>query len=203
MVYISINAQRYDLIVRSNGDSIFCKIDSITDTKTFFQTKRNGAWFSTHLYNNEIQSYEESPSKKKKNTSSINETCIRQNSIYFELGGTGAFWTLISYDRLIPIKDHLFFIPKIGISYIGFTYPVYELNLAMGGNKHFFETGFGQYMFFETFPERDFMLRAGYRYHGAKGFMVRVAPQYYQVYWPDQEGNDNKFWFGMSFGYCF
>jgi len=55
----------------------------------------------------------------------------------------------------------------------------YLFNLAAGGPKHFFETGFGQYLM--HLPQPDFMIRAGYRYQGNKGLLIRVAPQLYKA----------------------
>jgi hypothetical protein len=44
-----VNSQDYDLIVRSNGDSIACHIDSITDTHIYFEMKSNKYWKHTYI----------------------------------------------------------------------------------------------------------------------------------------------------------
>jgi hypothetical protein len=154
-------------------------------------------------YSQDINLHSDDTNSKALNDS-IETLSIRKNSIYIELGGTGTFWTLINYDRIIPINDYLAFVPRIGLSTfdgIDHMYPVYELNFVLG-HRHYFETGFGQYMFFNTIPEKDYMFRAGYRYHGKKGFLFRVAPHLYHVYDPEGESK-NGFWFGISLGYCF
>ncbi len=44
-----VYSQDYDLIVKSDGDSIACHIDSITDTHIYFEMKSNNYWKHTHI----------------------------------------------------------------------------------------------------------------------------------------------------------
>jgi len=41
--------QNFDLIVKSNGDSIACRIDSITNTKVYFEMKFHYSWTHTDI----------------------------------------------------------------------------------------------------------------------------------------------------------
>ncbi|MBI9053365.1 MAG: hypothetical protein JEY96_06075 [Bacteroidales bacterium] len=53
----NLNAQNYDLIVKANGDSIACQIDSITDSKVYFEMKYNNNWIHTVIDKYEIIEY--------------------------------------------------------------------------------------------------------------------------------------------------
>ena len=44
-----VYSQDYDLIVKSNGDSIACHIDSITDTYIYSEMKSKNYWKNTHI----------------------------------------------------------------------------------------------------------------------------------------------------------
>jgi len=54
---LKLSAQNYDLIVKANGDSIACRIDSITDTKVYFEMKIYKRWIHTEVNINEITKY--------------------------------------------------------------------------------------------------------------------------------------------------
>ncbi|MEN8227449.1 MAG: hypothetical protein ABFS38_04785, partial [Bacteroidota bacterium] len=130
-------------------------------------------------------------------TTSIHES--RKNSVYIEFGGVG-FMSSLNYDRIIPIAKQLAIVPRVGIGIFDFVFPVYEINLIAGGPKHFFETGFGQYLM--NLPQPDFMIRAGYRYQGNKGLLLRAAPQLYNAE-VDEGISELRFWFALSLGYSF
>jgi hypothetical protein len=132
---------------------------------------------------------------------------IRKNSVYFELLGNGAVYS-INYDRIIPLKDSLAMYLRIGgneyhpdstnelsLNYIG------SAGFLIGGPVKFFEPGFG-YTYFSGSPDRLLILQAGYRFHGRKGFLFRATPMYII----NSEKGDtfgNSLWIGFSFGYSF
>lgn len=58
-------AQNYDLIVTSKGDSIACFIDSITDSKIYFEMKYNDKWIHTNTSKTEYIEYKTNAIDKK------------------------------------------------------------------------------------------------------------------------------------------
>ena len=138
--------------------------------------------------------------------SSINKR-IRKNSFYLELMGNGAYYSL-NYDRMFPLKKREVLFLRIGgttasekdsdVIHPGI---VTEIGLLSGGERHFLDAGLG-YTQFLGFPDRLVILRGGYRFAGAKGFLFRAAPMY--IY--NSEKGDtfgNCFYFGISLGYSF
>ena len=59
-------SQDYDLIVRSNGDSIVCHIDSISDTHFYIKIKDRGKWVHTNLKKHEVSEFQYLSLDKKK-----------------------------------------------------------------------------------------------------------------------------------------
>ena len=53
----NLSAQNYDLIVKTNKDSIACRIDSITDTRVYFEMKYNDSWIHTDIDKSAILEY--------------------------------------------------------------------------------------------------------------------------------------------------
>lgn len=49
--------QNYDLIVKTNGDSIACKIDTVSDTSIYFEMRYNNKWMPTNISKNEVLEY--------------------------------------------------------------------------------------------------------------------------------------------------
>ena len=138
--------------------------------------------------------------------SSQNES-LRRNSVYLEMLGNGAYYSF-NYDRLFPIKKREVIYLRIGGTtasekdsddiHPGF---IFEAGVLSGGIRHFFDAGLG-YTQFIGFPDRLIALRAGYRFMGTKGFLVRAAPMYiYNTEKGDVFGN--CLYFGLSFGYSF
>lgn len=199
-------SQEYDLVITNNGDSIVCNIDSIVDSQIFLEIKVNGKWIQSSILQSQVLDYQENAIdlkdvRLKPGTSYIKpsiDNYNRLNAIYFEFGGVGVFWTLFSYDRIIPITEGIAFVPRIGLSYYDEFYLVYEINFVAGG-PHYFEVGFGQNGLLGL---QDYLIHAGYRYHGKKGFLFKASPQLFHEY---SEGHDkqNSFWLGVSLGYCF
>ena len=132
---------------------------------------------------------------------------IRRNSVYLEMLGNGAYYSF-NYDRLVPLKNREILYLRIGGStasekdsdeiHPGF---IFEAGVLSGGIRHFFDAGIG-YTQFIDFPDRLIALRAGYRFMGTKGLLVKAAPMYiYNTEKGDVFGN--CFYFGLSFGYSF
>jgi len=132
---------------------------------------------------------------------------LRKNSIYFEILGNAAVWS-VNYDRIIPLKNEmaLFFrvggnqyhgkdTEKLSFNFLGTT------GILYGGLIHFFETSIG-FTHFLNDPDRLIILTGGYRLQGRKGLIIRATPMYiYNTEKGDTFGN--SLWFGISFGYSF
>lgn len=55
---LNLNAQNYDLIVTTTGDSIACQIDSITDNYIYFEMMINERWIHTYTSKSDCINYE-------------------------------------------------------------------------------------------------------------------------------------------------
>ncbi len=132
---------------------------------------------------------------------------IRKNSIYFEILGNDAVWS-VNYDRIIPLKDKTALFLRFGgnqyhgkdTSRLSFNF-LGTIGILYGGPLRFFETSIG-YTHFLNYPDRLFILTGGYRFQGRKGLVIRATPMYiYNTEKGDTFGN--CLWFGLSFGYSF
>jgi len=56
--HISSYAQNLDLIVKISGDSIACRIDSITDTQIYFEVKVSKKWIHTYYFKNLVKEFQ-------------------------------------------------------------------------------------------------------------------------------------------------
>ena len=120
------------------------------------------------------------------------EPLVKKNSVYYEFFGNGLFFGSVNYDRFIPFNKKSGLILRGGFSWYEKVFPLGEINFVTGNQKHHFETGIG----FTAFQEGNLVfLRTGYRFHGRKGFVFRVAPLYCPT--------ESFIWFGISFGYRF
>ena len=170
-------SQEYDLIVTTQGDSIACNIDSITDAVIYFEMKSNYNWVNTNINRNEVIEFMHNAIDMrmfvfKPGTSYIISSRqeadsfwgIQRNSVY------AGIYT-INYSRMIP-GDRVAFTIAGGVSVIvgGL---IVETTMLKGGTKHFFEPGVLMYFDPEVFWP---MIRTGYRYQGPKGFLFRIAP---------------------------
>ena len=176
-VFSKTYAQQYDLIVTTKGDSIACKIDSITDAAVYFEMKNNNNWVNTNIKRDEVMEYKHNAIDMKmfvfKPGSSyilspwqepISFWNIQRNSVY-----VGIFSA--NYSRMIP-RDGVAYTIAGGVSFIvgGL---IAETTILKGGTKHFFEPGIMIYFDTEIFWP---MIRVGYRYQDPKGFLFRIAP---------------------------
>jgi len=177
-------SQDYDLIVTTKGDSIACRIDSISETHIYFEMKSQNNWAHTQIGLTDVSEYKRNAIDKKqfvfKAGTSIIESPkpaspgsirdIQKNSVYV---GILSF----SYARMIP-GEHVGVNLAGGLSFLGAIFGdgvgfMGEISLLTGGGvKHFFEPGFFIVTDFDdTFP----MVRAGYRYQGPDGFSFRAG----------------------------
>lgn len=208
-----ILAQDYDLIVKTNGDSIACYIDSLTDSKAYFKMKTRDRWVATNMDVSELASYQMDAVYKKRvvfesgsslilRTESENASLqtVPRNAVF--LGIAFVAYTF-NYEHLFPINK------KTGISLRGgLGYDFYnqnfivqeEVNLLIGGPRAFFEFGLGH-----QFPGQApgfLILRPGYRYQSFKGFLLKAYPMFMLNLDNDA---DWKYWgfVGVSLGYSF
>ncbi len=70
----SLYSQTYDLVVKTNSDSIACHIDSITNSKIFIELRYNEEWSHSYINLNEIKEYK--------------EDAVNISNIYFESGSS-------------------------------------------------------------------------------------------------------------------
>jgi len=120
------------------------------------------------------------------------EQAVKKNSVYYEFFGNGLIFGSVNYDRYLPFSEKSGLVLRGGFSFYEKVFPLGEITFLTGNQKHHFETGIG----YTAFHEGSFIfLRTGYRFHGRKGFVFRVAPLYHPA--------ESFFWFGISVGYSF
>ena len=115
IVVNNVYSQNYDLIVKTNGDSIACHIDSINDSQIYFEMKVQNHWIHTNIDRNEVVDYKYTAIDKKTNvfkpgTSFIESSGkeptslrdIQRNSIAFE---TNIANYSLYYGRLFPLGN--------------------------------------------------------------------------------------------------
>jgi hypothetical protein len=176
------NAQDYDLIVKSNGDSIACRIDSISDSHIYFEMRNRGHWIHTNILQSDVVEYKRNVISKKTvafkpGTSYITQEPeaansikdIQRNSVYVGI-------LSLSYSRLIPgdrigftLSGGLSFVPTLFDDGIGI---MAETTVLIGGTKHFFEPGIMAYFDDENIAP---LIRTSYRYQGPEGFLFRAG----------------------------
>ena len=116
---------------------------------------------------------------------------IKKNSVYFELFGNGTFGS-VNYDRIIPLNKTFGIVLRGGISLFYTVSFLGEVNLLAGGSSHFFEGGIDVRGFTSGHVH---VFRAGYRFQGKKGLLIRVAPLFVP--------HHKQAHFGISLGYSF
>ena len=212
-IFISVNAQDYDLIVTTEGDSIACFIDSISEAKIYFRMKSRDKWVTTNLHTNQVVRHESHVIKKNEvifraGTSIIIEIeeenpttkTIHKNSVFL---GIAIVAYTVNYERVFPITNKIGISLRLGLGYDFFnknTIVLEEINLLVGGSKSFFELGFGH-----QFPGKApgfLILRPGYRYQSFKGFLLKAYPIF--LFNLDSDDDWKYFGFvGVSIGYAF
>ena len=189
---VRANSQDYDLIVKSNGDSIACHIDSVTCTHIYFEMMSNNFWIHTFVDKMNVIEFQHNAINPKyivfrSGTSIIEELRVpkesmfdlQRNSICLETSG---FIISGIYQRMFPLDDHLGIILGAGFSGILdilqgsgiYGNPVIEPSVVLGGPKHSFESGLVIYLLYESW-DAWYTLRIGYRFQGYKGLLLRPA----------------------------
>lgn len=214
-------SQNFDLIVTTDGDSIACHIDSITDTHIFFEMKTDYYWTHTQKDMNKVSEYKRleldgKTIRMKTGTSillpsdqippgpaSIWE--IPKNSLI--IANDFLFSVTISYERLIPVHDIIAFMLRGGTGITlesGEEFVIMgQVSMLIGKTKHFLETGCGYYQTLNADP--SFFPLIGYRYMGVKGLSIKahVRVAYYtDDEWAAEWGSPDFGW-GISIGYRF
>lgn len=175
-------SQKLDLIVMSNGDSLACRIDSISDKKVYFEMRHNYSWIHTDVNKSDCSEYsvdviDEKLAVYRPGTSYLMTSAEQQNlidakvnnrfnSIYFE---NQVILPGINYDRIFPISKKAGIVIKAGLFFYGGTYLIMEGSLLLGAKKHFLEIGTG-------WGGEDMLGLYGrmtYRYMGKHGLMFK------------------------------
>jgi len=166
-------AQYYDLILSTEGDSIACRIDSITDTHIYFEMKSANYWTPTSIEIARVARHELKVINKRdylfKPGTTIIESAytenLPRNSVYLGIMS-------VNYSRTLggnPLGITL----GVGFSYIDSPGILAEITGLKGRKKHFFEFGI-MGVYYADFP--GVLLRLGYRFQGPKGLLIRAAP---------------------------
>jgi len=179
-------SQDLDLIVNSKGDSIACRIDSITDTHVYFTMKFHNNWIPTSIVKEEVTDYMEGVIQKKEYTfepgtsiiassSALSMYDVLRNSMYI-----GIF--SINYARMFPVGQATGITTGGGITFLDGPGIVLESSVLLGGAKHFGEFGIMWIPILgvgkETFEDWQggiISIRAGYRYQGPGGLLFRLG----------------------------
>jgi hypothetical protein len=207
LFYYPVYSQNYDLIVTTTGDSIACRIDSITDTEIYFEMKVNNNWFHTYTNKNDITEYKRNEIDKKSvvfktGTSYIKSTIeYYENTIYATVGFALMYGAAnVNYERMIWKSQDQFVQAlwlRVGVgAYVawgdeGINYVV-TLNALTGKRNAHLEFGLGVTSFGgDDFPSIFPAGALGYRFQKPKGhFIFRIG-----VGWPES--------IYLSFGTCF
>ena len=186
-------SQDLDLIVTTKGDSIACRIDSITETNIYFEMKSQNKWAQTHIGLTDVSDYKRKAINKseylyKPGTTIIDSSIpaiaasmrhVRKNSVYVGM-------ISINYARIVPLNQTTGLTLGGGLINIDGWGVVVESSVLFGGVRHFFETGIMGAYFFTSSEEPDKLrseddvsavtFRIGYRYQAPWGLLFRVAP---------------------------
>ena len=189
--FFSAYTQEYDLIVRNNGDSIVCNIDSISDSKIYFESKFNNRWVHSNLDRSDISEFQEDiidiksvkliqrtsqirPYNPAFEINSVRE--IQRNSVYVDLH---ILLINVFYERIFPMNDNLAITAGGGIiqawGFSSETFIAPKLTLLIGGVKHFFEPGIAVPIAIIGDQDEWHMGIVGYRYLGPQGFVFRAS----------------------------
>jgi len=214
-------SQDYDLIVTNEGDSIACRIDSITDAYIYFEMKSNNVWTHTHMDMDKVSKFKRLELDRKKirlkpGTSILLPSDqvrqgpasmweIRKNSLV--IANDFLFSITLSYERLIPVHDAVGIVLRGGTGISGESGEELVImgqgSMLIGQRKHFFETGVGYYQTLNYSP--SFFPLIGYRYMGFKGLIIKAQLRvsfYTEDSWIEEWGQGELGW-GISIGYRF
>ena len=84
-VFSLVHSQNLDLIVTIKGDSIACRIDSISNTHVYFEMKQSKTWVHTHVSKEQIKEYKKDMIDKNKFNFKPGTSIIESVSIKLKL----------------------------------------------------------------------------------------------------------------------
>jgi hypothetical protein len=176
-------AQNSDLIVTTEGDSIACEIEQVTDSVIFVRMLTDNEWVRKMYKSDQIEEYKmdlyyrNQLVFKEGSTSlieSVKEIDVLIDSYRntFTLESNLAF-NSVNYCRLIPLKDHNRLSVGAGINYFafGFWWASAESTILIGKTRHFFEAGVEVNYPFEDIPGFTIV---GYRFQGYNGLILKA-----------------------------
>jgi hypothetical protein len=183
IVATNTGAQDFDLIVTIKGDSIACRIDSITETYVYYEMKSQYHWTHTRIGLEEVSHYEQNVIKKGQYLYEPGTTIIK--SEYTDTLPKNAFY--IGIMTLTYARTFTGNLVKLtlagGVAHIDAIGVLMESTLLIGGPSHFFEPGI---MAWHIFPSNSssegdgstsgISIRIGYRFQSREGFLFRAAP---------------------------
>lgn len=201
-LFSGLNAQKLDLIVTANNDSIACKIDSLDSELIYFTAKRGSFTFSSFTKLEELRTYEydyiekgdikaipgtiyfrtrgeylrneeiEAREKQILDGGPRSMFNIRQNTIAIE------FLPSLVYNRAIPVNNNTAYSITAGVNIFG---PIAIGSIIMGNCHHSFEGGVGGLIYWPSMGTFGLgntifspLVRAGYRYTSRKGFQFKA-----------------------------
>lgn len=182
-------SQDYDLIVKTNGDSIACSIDSVSNMLIYFEMKYNNNWIHTQLSRNEVAEYKYNAIEWRNHVFKVGTSYIQpgirpvrafrdihKNCVYV---GVNIIALPVIYERVIPVGKKAGILAGAGIiqEWLGediTTNPTVKVGIIAGNGKHLFEGG--TYL---PFLDKNgnlgyFLPYLGYRYQSFQGFFIRA-----------------------------
>lgn len=183
-----VYSQNYDLIVKTNGDSIACRIDSITDSLIHFMMMNRRSWINTNIDKEFVTEYQYNiidwkNYEYKPGTSYILSLIKPVNSIW-DLHKNSVYvgYYILAmpaiYERTIPIGNRIGILAGGGIiqtvAFYSSTNPVAKTGLIFGNGKHFLEVG----SYIDLMHKKEHLNLIipvlGYRYQALRGFVLRA-----------------------------
>jgi len=206
----AITAQIRDLIITHSGDSLLCKIDSVSEVEIYFKAEYDYKPVHTLMKKKEISNYIRNAVNKnnyilKSGTSFILKEYkslfdSKRNSIF--LSSTIRSYKF-NYERIIPFHKMFGMGLKLGIRFNNrlnlndFLSP--ELNFISFGPKNNLELGSGY-----LYPVSIFYAKLGYKYHGPAGTVIKIAPiLYFNRYYSTFGAPGKYIWGEISIGKSF
>ena len=177
-------AQNSDLIVTTEGDSIACEIEQVTDSVIFVRMLTDNEWVRKMYKSDQIEEYKmdlyyrnqlvfkEGSTSLIKSVKEI-DALINSYRNTFTLESNIAF-NSVNYCRLIPLEDNNRLSVGGGINYFafGFWFLTAESTFLFGKNRHFFEAGVKVlYPFDHLLPVSTIV---GYRFQGYNGLILKA-----------------------------
>ncbi len=191
-------SQKTSLLIRTNGDSIICKIDSITDTEVYIKLRTvEYTWAKSSISISEVASIKYNVSSNDIRYSKSDSISIKRSIRYFNKNNINVstdlilygYWTIlfvVNYERLFTISDHFAISGKIGLApFIFYKIPplIFEVNLLAGKSLAIFESAIGIINILQKGYGYDNniipYLRFNYRLQNTNWFLFKIGPTIY------------------------